>query len=80
MSNFGCEPKTVIARKAHRCLWCWGLIDKGGPCVSVNGMWQGDWQNWRMHIDCYDASQESDSEIDDPICPERHERAGTCKH
>lgn len=52
MSDFG-EAKTVTGRKAHRCEACYCWIPKGEPHHHFKGMFDGEWQDWRMHDECY---------------------------
>ena len=62
MSDFG-ESKWVIGRKRHRCEYCFGPIPKGERHIHHGGMYDGEWQNWRMHEEChedYDAYGESE--------------------
>lgn len=54
MSDFG-ETFHPLARKQHRCEWCYGPIPKGERHAQYRGIYDGDWQNWRMHQECYDA-------------------------
>lgn len=42
--------------KDHRCEWCGETIPKGEKFAHYKGQWQGDWQNWRMHLECSEAS------------------------
>lgn len=51
MSNFG-VMFSPIAAKDHVCEWCAGQIPKGEKHKHFQGMWGGDWQNWRMHDEC----------------------------
>jgi len=41
------------AAKDHRCERCGGAIPKGEIHIQGTGMWEGDWQNWRMHNECF---------------------------
>lgn len=41
------------AAKVHRCEWCGELIEKGVIHVKFVGMFDGDFQTWRMHSNCY---------------------------
>ena len=52
MSDFG-EVTKPAARKAYRCIWCSEDVVKGEKHVRYAGVWQGDWQFWRMHDECY---------------------------
>jgi hypothetical protein len=51
MSDFGrsSHPK---ARKDHRCEWCGQSIPRGEVHYLFVGVWEGEWQNWRMHEEC----------------------------
>ena len=60
MNNFG-ETRTVVGRKDHRCIWCGGPIPKGESHNHFSGMWEGEWQNWRMHHECYEQSSDDDT-------------------
>jgi hypothetical protein len=51
MSDFG-DGKNIKPRKPHRCEWCYQKIEAGEICYQYKGMWQGDWQNWYMHLEC----------------------------
>ncbi len=62
MSDFG-ELKAVLnGRKDYRCAWCGENIPQGTPHQHYAGMWDGDWQNWRMHPECY-----NDVDMDDQL-------------
>jgi hypothetical protein len=50
--DFG-ETTRPTARKEHRCEYCYGPIPKGEQHPQFKGMWEGEWQNWRMHEECY---------------------------
>lgn len=51
MSDFGKE-RWVKIRKPHRCEWCGQQIEIGSKCYLYKGMYDGEWQNWRMHEEC----------------------------
>lgn len=65
-----------IAQKEHRCEWCYGPIPKGEKHAQYKGMWDGDWQNWRMHNECYTIAIDDDALYDgfEPGCGEQPER------
>lgn len=76
MSDFG-EGRTVKAAKRHQCIWCYEPIVVGEYHYQYKGMWESDWQDWRMHSDCLEAcdrERDGDSEIHD----EGHQRGRTC--
>lgn len=47
--------KWVVGRKLHRCTACYALIAKGESHYNYRGMYENEWQNWRMHKECFDA-------------------------
>jgi len=62
-----------IARKEHRCEWCGEPIPKGEKHIHGSGVWEGDWQNWRMHNECHEIGLLND-EITDGFSPFENER------
>lgn len=60
MSDFG-EGIWVIGRKPHRCDGCGAIIPKGESQYNYRGKYGGEWQNWRMHKECFDAWDADDS-------------------
>ncbi len=54
MSDFG-DGKWVVGRKDHRCEACLWVIPDKESHYQFKGMYDGEWQNWRMHRECYDA-------------------------
>lgn len=75
MSDFG-EGSTVRARKRHRCEWCQDIIKVGESHSHYKGMWEGDWQDWRTHTDCYEAFHRECA--DGEMCEGKHQRGRTC--
>ena len=49
------EPREVVGRKQYRCAGCQAPIPRGEKHWHYTGRWQGDWQNWRMHRECWQA-------------------------
>ncbi len=41
-----------IGRKDYRCEWCGETIPKGEKHMHFVGVWEGEWQNYRMHDEC----------------------------
>lgn len=72
MSDF-CNTTTPKARKDHRCEWCAEVILKSERHVKNTGVWEGTWQNWRMHDECYEDASIND-EMQDGFTPFEHER------
>jgi hypothetical protein len=71
MSDFG-ETIELIGRKDHRCIACYEPIPKGESHKYFHGKWSGDWQDWRMHNECYNAMDDDD--LNDGFCPGEHPR------
>jgi hypothetical protein len=72
MSDFQ-NHRTPKARKEHKCEWCGEPIPKGEVHYQFTGIWQGDWQNWRMHDGCHEIAS-LNNELDDGFYPYEHER------
>lgn len=72
MSDFGrsYHPK---AAKNHRCEWCGETIHRGEIHYQFTGVWEGDWQNWRMHEDCFTDSY-SNGDYADGFTPFENKR------
>lgn len=62
-----------IGRKDYRCEWCGQIIPKGEKHLHFAGIWEGDWQNWRMHSECHEGMQLEDP-YNDGWTPAEHER------
>jgi hypothetical protein len=79
-TDFG-DVTRPIAHKAHRCIWCGEtIVDETGVLkplrvrhVKFTGKWEGEFQNWRMHAECYSDANESD-ELLEGFSPYEHER------
>lgn len=72
-------PRTPVAKKSHRCIWCWDDIITRERYYRFVGIYEGDFQNWAMHLDCQMACErEGDYEYGE-ICEERHQRGKTCQ-
>lgn len=72
VSEFGGYTQPV-ARKEYRCEWCGEKILKGEKHHKYVGMWEGDFQNWRMHSECkQDADLNGD--MQDGFTPYEAER------
>lgn len=52
--DFG-EVTHPTARKERRCEYCYGPIPTKEQYVHFKGMWDGEWQNWKMHNECYES-------------------------
>lgn len=62
-----------IAAKEHRCEWCFEAILKAERHAHFVGKWEGEFQNWRMHEECY-ADAVKSSEMQDGFTPGDHKR------
>ncbi len=63
MSDFG-AMRYPTARKPHSCLWCAETIQVKEKHAHFKGKWEDEWQNWRMHQECYDAIKDTDYLMD----------------
>ena len=57
MADFG-NTTHPVARKQYRCEWCYGPIPCGEQHVQYKGVFDGSWQNWRMHEECLESAYE----------------------
>jgi hypothetical protein len=71
MSDFG-EMKTVTGIKDYRCEWCGETIPTGERHDHYVGKWEGEFQNWRMHVECYEATLSDD--LQDGFSPYEYKR------
>ena len=71
MSEFG-SYRYPVGRKDHRCEWCGEPIPMGEKHTQYVGMWENEFQNWRMHNECFSAADHEDME--DGFTPFEHER------
>ena len=58
-TDFG-DIRHVKARKTHKCAWCAESILTGERHPHFVGKWEGEFQNWRMHAECYEATDRQD--------------------
>lgn len=71
MGDFG-EGKWVLARKRHKCAGCGWRIPKGERHYHYNGRYRDEWQDWRLHAECFAVFETFDEpefmpgEIDPP--------------
>ena len=63
MSEFGIVSKPY-GRKDYRCEWCGQKILRGEQHIHFVGRWEGEFQDWRMHPECYDAANKEGDLID----------------
>lgn len=73
MSDFG-EMSHHVGRKDHRCEWCGQGIPRGETFAHYKGLWEDEWQNWRMHEECYEDLVANDDGYGDGFSPYENER------
>lgn len=52
------ETTNRVARKNHRCTWCWQLVKPGESYKRYRFFDGGDTGTVKMHPECYGAMQE----------------------
>lgn len=72
MTDFG-ETTFPTAAKDHRCIWCGETISKGMNHAHFAEKWDGEFQDWRMHRECYTDADDSE-ELEEGFMPYEHER------
>jgi hypothetical protein len=75
------EMQTIKkSRKIHECVWCSSEIYIGESHQKFVGIWEGDFQNWRIHHDCLKVLLEDRAHKDSgEICQGPHGRGEVCK-
>jgi hypothetical protein len=73
MSDFG-EGKTLKTRVAHRCEWCGQQIEAKVDCFHYKGMFQDEWQDWYMHLECNEDYSINSRDYEDGFSPYEQER------
>lgn len=76
MSDFS-DFTYPVAKKVHRCIHCQEFIIIGEKHAKFSGVWQGDFQNWRTHLDCEWPLEECQDE-DGSLCTDGHDRGKSC--
>lgn len=68
----------VQAIKSHYCEWCKTTkIQKGEKHLKFVGMFEGDFQSWRLHKECIDPMEDS-TPWGEPFCENIHSKGSTC--
>lgn len=70
MSDFS-NHSMLVARKEHRCEYCGEKILKGEKHIKFSGVFEGEFQNWRMHDECNTAWCATEDEYFEPLVNER---------
>jgi len=73
VSDFG-DMTRRTCRLIHKCEWCGEQIERGARAWYYAGRWQGEWQSWYMHDECYTAYQQSNDGYDEGFYPFENER------
>lgn len=47
-----------VSRKDRQCAWCSQQIPAGERHDHFVGKWEGEFQNWRMHAECFNVYSE----------------------
>jgi hypothetical protein len=68
------EPYKATWRTKWKCIWCHESIPKGEEHWRYSGYWEGDKQNWGMHLDCFKVFQVRAADDDCEIDPGGHKR------
>jgi len=67
-----------IARKVHRCSWCGEIIPVKTRYSRWVGIFEGDFQSNKMHLECHKAQQKYTESWDDGLyTPHEHKRGST---
>ncbi len=56
------ESRIVKTRKPHRCEWDGEVIEVGASAHYYSGIFEGDFQSYWMHPECWDAFLEYGSD------------------
>ena len=76
LNSFSC-PTWPVASQSYKCAYCIDRIAPGTKHLHFKGVWEGDFQSWRMHLECEQAH--GHNYTDGAICEEgRHLRGFTC--
>jgi hypothetical protein len=68
-ADFG-STTTHKGNKDHKCIWCGEVIPKGTMMAHFKGSWEGAFQDWRMHEECYKSVEDSkDSILEEGFTP-----------
>jgi hypothetical protein len=57
--SFG-EHSNPVARKEHCCEWCYGPIPIGEKYSKWVGIWEGEFQCNKLHMECNEVCQRDD--------------------
>lgn len=80
MSYHELKVKEVTARKEHSCEWCGEKTAVGEKYVNRVYIYEGEFNNGHMHLDCAEAMNKSDSEyIQDGFFPGHAKRGEVIK-
>jgi hypothetical protein len=67
-------------KRVHRCVWCSEQIKIGETHHRFVGHWEGEFQDWRAHLECLKAIYNDDQYLDSAgICNGPHARGGKCE-
>jgi hypothetical protein len=66
------DVRFPVARKQYRCEWCGEPIKIGEKHPQFVGKWEDEFQSWRMHSECYEATSRDD--LSEGFTPYEHDR------
>ncbi len=69
--------KEVVARKAHKCIWCGEQIDWGTTYRRLTGKFNGDFSSNAWHLECSVAGNEIIDEIEAGFDAYTYQRGST---
>lgn len=73
------EYRNQVARKEHWCTWCkTNTIKRGTEYVAYVGRWEGDFQYWKMHLECLEAFEDIRDQCEGFICENPHDVGAYC--
>ena len=79
MNKFNDFTEVMKPNKTHQCVWCHEKILPGVFHLKYVGIYEGDFQNWRIHIECKKPMYNSNTyEEFTEICPGPHGRGEEC--
>jgi hypothetical protein len=73
-ADFYGENIVCCGRKPYSCAWCGQRIEKGDTHRRYSVRWDGEFQCWRMHLECYEAMCADDDCVYDGFAIGENER------
>jgi hypothetical protein len=73
------QDTNPVARFEHKCEYCGEAILEGERHVAVSAVYEGEWQNYRMHTECHAAHYRSGDEYFGPFENKRPDNCSICR-